>query len=127
MIDLKDDILHALENNTDLTAKLDFYSGYPAIFQNKAESNQDFNSYIIYQLINNTDSNYADNKALREYIHFQVSAFTKGATTGMGEEIVKSMESLGFYRVYIGETHESDTGYDHVSTRWKTKKMKVGN
>lgn len=124
MIDLKDDILHALENNTDLTAKLDFYSGYPAIFQNKAEPNQDFDTYIIYQLINNTDSDYADNKALREYIHFQVSVFTKGATTSLGEEIVKSMELLGFYRVYIGEIYESDTGYTHISTRWKIKKFK---
>lgn len=124
MIDLKDDILHGLENNTNLTAKLDFYKGYPAIFQNKAEPNQDFNTYIIYQLINNTDSDYSDNKALREYIHFQVSVFTKGATTSLGEEIVKSMELLGFYRVYIGETYESDTGYTHISTRWKIKILK---
>ena len=127
MINLKDDILNALELNTTLTAQLDTYYGYPAIFNLKAEPNQDFNTYIIYQLINNTDINYAENRATREYIHYQVSVFTKQAsTTSLGEEVKNSMQSLGFYRVYIGETYENDTGYTHVSSRWKTKLRKEG-
>ncbi|MBT2215836.1 hypothetical protein KK120_08740 [Virgibacillus dakarensis] len=127
MINLKDDILQALENNTKLTKQLDFYKGYPAIFPNKAPSNQDFDTYIIYQLINNTDTFYADNKPLREYIHYQVSIFTKqGSTTSLGEEVTKSMEGLGFFRTYFGETYEYDTGYTHVSTRWKIKLRKGG-
>lgn len=127
MINLKDDILSTLELNTNLTAQLDAYYGYPAIFHLKAEPNQDFETYVIYQRINNTDIDYADNKALREYIHYQVSVFTKqGSTTNLGEEVKNSMQSLGFYRVYIGETYENDTGYTHVSTRWKTKLRKVG-
>ncbi|MDC3412527.1 hypothetical protein [Terrihalobacillus insolitus] len=127
MINVKDDILNALENNTNLTAQLDLYYGYPAIFLNKAEPNQDFNTYVIYQLINNTDINYAENRALREYIQYQVSVFTKtGSTTSLGEEVKNSMQSLGFFRTYIGEIYEADTGYTHVSTRWKIKKMKEG-
>ena len=127
MINLKDDILNALEINTNLTAQLDFYFGYPAIFNLKAEPNQDFNTYIIYQLINNTDINYAENRATREYIHYQVSIFTKkGSTTSLGEEVKNSMQSLGFFRTHIGEMYETDTGYTHISTRWKTKLRKVG-
>lgn len=127
MINLKDNILNALELNTNLTAQLDLYKGYPAIFPNKAPSNQDFGTYAIYQLINNTDVDYADNKAIREYIHYQVSVFTKqGSTTSLGEEVKNSMQLLGFYRTYIGEIYESDTGYTHVSTRWKTKLRKTG-
>lgn len=126
MINLKDDILIALEQNTTLTAKLDQFNGYPAIFLNHAPSNETFNHYIIFQLINNVDIDYADNQALREYIHYQVSVFTKeGPLTLLGEEVTKTMESLGFFRTYIGETYESDTGYTHISTRWKTKKRKV--
>ncbi|GGJ48467.1 hypothetical protein [Virgibacillus salexigens] len=125
MINLKDDILNALESNPDLTSNLDIYKGYPAIFPNKAPANQDFNTYIIYQLINNVDIDYADNEALREYIQFQVSVFTKqGSTTLLGDEINSSMKSLGFFRSYIGEMYESDTGYTHISSRWKTKVRK---
>lgn len=128
MINLKDDILQTLENNTTLTAQLDFYRGYPAIFPNMAPANQDFSTYVIYQLINNTDTDYADNKPLREYIHYQVSVFTKqGSTTSLGNEVVKSMESLGFFRTYLGEVYESDTGYTHISSRWKIKLRKEGN
>lgn len=128
MINLKDDILQELENNATLTAELDEYNGYPAVFPNKAPSNQDFNTYVIYQLINNVDIDYADNTAIREYIHYQVSVFTKqGSTTLLGDEINTSMERLGFYRTYIGETYEYDTGYTHISTRWKTKKRKGNN
>ena len=127
MINLKDDILNALEINTNLTARLDFYEGYPAIFDLKAPSNQDFDTYIIYQLINNTDEFYADNKALAERLQYQVSVFTKkGSTTILGEEVKNSMQSLGFFRTHIGETYETDTGYTHISSRWKTKLRKVG-
>ena len=122
MINLKDDILNALEQNAELTPLLDTYNGYPAIFSLKAPANQDFDTYIIFQLINNVDQDYADNKPLREYIHYQVSVFTKGTnTTKLGEEVVNSMESLGFLRTYIGETYETDTGYTQISTRWKIK------
>lgn len=124
MINLKDDILQSLESNTALTVS--DYNGYPAIFPNKAPANQDFETYIIYQLINNVDIDYADNKPLREYIHYQVSVFTKGSTTSLGEEVKNSMQSLGFFRTYIGEMYESDTGYTHISTRWKTKLRKEG-
>jgi hypothetical protein len=128
MINLKSDILQALETNTALTKFLDLYEGYPAIFPNKAPANQNFNAYIIYQLINNTDIDYADNKPLREYIHYQVSVFTReSSTTSIGNEVVKSMESLGFFRTYFGEIYESDTGYTHISTRWKIKLRKEGN
>jgi hypothetical protein len=127
LINLKDDILLVLERNTHLTAQLDFYEGYPAIFPNKTPSNQDFSTYVIFQLINNTDIDYADNKPLREYIHYQVSIFTKqGSTTSLGKEVAKSMESFGFYRTYFGEVYESDTGYTHISSRWKIKLRKEG-
>ncbi|MBP1950296.1 hypothetical protein [Virgibacillus litoralis] len=127
MINLKDDILNALELNTTLTGQLDTFYGYPAIFDLKAEPNQDFDTYVIYQLINNTDTFYADNKAKKEYIHYQISVFTKtGSTTSLGNEVTKTMESLGFYRTYIGETYETDTGYTHVSSRWKIKMRKEG-
>lgn len=125
MINLKSAILNALEQNNELSSLLDKYNGYPAIFPNKAPSNQDFNTYIIYQLINNVDIDYAENKPRREYIHYQISIFTKSAnTTKLGEEVVKSMESLGFFRTYIGEIYETETGYTHISTRWKTKVRK---
>lgn len=125
MINLKDDILQALENNTTLTGQLDFYKGYPAIFPNKSPANQDFDTYVIYQLINNVDIDYADNRPLREYIQYQVSVFTKqGSTTSIGEEVKNSMQSLGFFRTYFGEVYESDTGYTHISTRWKIKLRK---
>jgi len=125
MINLKDDILQVLENNTELAAQLSFYKGYPAIFPNKPPANQDFDTYVIYQLINNVDIDYADNKPLREYIQYQVSVFTKqGSTTLLGEEIDNSMKQLGFFRTYIGEMYESDTGYTHISTRWKIKLRK---
>jgi|SRR5699024_7389881 len=126
MINLKPTILHALEET--LGDKVDSYSGYPSIFPNKAPSNQDFNTYAIYQLINNVDIDYADNKPLRESIHYQVSVFTKnGSVVEIGEGIIKAMESIGFFRVYIGEIYESDTGYTHISTRWKIKLRKEGN
>lgn len=126
MINLKDDILAELEANVELVNQLDSYETYPAIFDKKAPANQDFDTYVIYQLINNTDTFYADNKAKKEYIHYQISVFTKtGSTTSLGDQVVKSMEELGFIRVYIGETHETDTGYDHISTRWKIKVNKL--
>lgn len=128
MINLKDDILFALENNPNLAVNLDVYKDYPAVFPNKAPANQDFNTYIVYQLINNVDIDYADNKAIREYIHYQISVFTKqGSTTSLGEEVKNSMQSLGFFRTYFGEMYESDTGYTHISTRWKIKLRKEGN
>jgi hypothetical protein len=127
MINLKDDILNALETNTNLASLLDTYNGYPAIFPNKAPRNQDFNTYVIFQLINNVNIDYGDNKPLREYIHYQVSVFTKtGSTTSLGNEVVTSMEGLGFFRTYFGEVYESDTGYTHISTRWKIKLRKEG-
>ncbi|MCG1029311.1 hypothetical protein J5S49_13520 [Virgibacillus halodenitrificans] len=125
MINLKDDILNSLESNTNLTNQLDQFNGLPAVFPNRAPANQNFDTYAIYQLINNVDIDYADNKPLREYIHYQVSIFTKqGSTTSLGEEVKNSMQSLGFFRTYIGEMFESDTGYTHISTRWKIKLRK---
>ncbi|MUV39477.1 hypothetical protein JNUCC1_03355 [Lentibacillus sp. JNUCC-1] len=127
MINMKSIILSALENNASLVSVIDSYNGYPAIFPNKSPTNQDFDNYVTYQLINNVNVDYGDNKAIREYIHFQVSGFVRNAsTTTIGQEISNSMESIGFYRTYIGEIYESDTGYTHVSTRWKTK-IRKGN
>ncbi|WP_163526615.1 hypothetical protein [Halobacillus ihumii] len=125
MINMRDDILLALEQNENLAAQLDEYRGYAAIFGVKAPANQDFDTYLIYSILNQTDTHYGDNNPLAENIQVHISIFTKtGSTSSLSEQTIQTMKGLGFSCTYNSEMADEGQVYIHIPMRFQTKKTK---
>lgn len=125
MINMRDDILAALQQNSTLANQLDTYKTLPATFSVKAPPNQDFDTYLIYYIINQTDAHYADNQALAENIRVQISIFTKtGSTSLLSDAAIQTMKELGFICTYNAEIADEDNVYIHLPMRFQTKKTK---
>ena len=121
MINVKPEVLAALEGNTDLLALL----GGPYIYQLKAP--EGLNKYITLFELTNFDSAWADGTAFMAEVHLQVDVWVKAASTSpIAAEVDKIMKSLGFKRTSSADLYEDDTGIYHKALRYVTEREVEG-
>lgn len=117
MINLKPEVIAALEANTDL---IDLLGGYN-IFQLKAPEGLD--KYITLFELSNFDSAWADGTAYTSEIHLQVDVWVKGASTSaIAVEVDKTMKTLDFKRTNSTDVYENDTSIFHKAMRYATER-----
>lgn len=117
MINVKPEVLSALEGNTDLIVLL----GGSNIYQLKAPEGLD--KYITLFELTNFDSAWADGTAITAEIHLQVDVWVKGASTSaIAAEVDKTMKALGFKRTGSADLYEDDTRIYHKALRYVTER-----
>lgn len=117
MINVKPEVLTALEGNTSLVALL----GGPYIYQLKAPEGLD--KYITLFELTNFDSAWADDTALLAEVHLQVDVWVKEASTSaIAAEVDKTMKVLGFKRTGSADLYEDDTKIFHKALRYVTER-----
>jgi hypothetical protein len=117
MINVKPEVLAALEENTDLLALL----GGPHIYQLKAP--ESLNKYITLFELTNFDSAWADGTAFMAEVHLQVDVWVKGdSTSPIAAEVDKTMKTLGFKRTGSADLYEDDTEIYHKALRYVTER-----
>ncbi len=117
MINIKPEVLAALESNAALLALL----GGPQIYQLKAP--EGLNKYITLFELTNFDSAWADGTAFMAEVHLQVGVWVKGASTSaIAAEVDKTMKALGFKRTGSADLYEDDTGIYHKTLRYVTER-----
>ena len=121
MINVKPEVLAALEENTDLLALL----GGPHIYQLKAPEGLD--KYITLFELTNFDSAWADGTAFVAEVHLQVDVWVKAASTSpIAAEVDKTMKALGFKRTGSADLYEDDTKIFHKALRYVTEREVEG-
>lgn len=116
MINIKPEVLAALEANTDL---VDLLEG-PNIYQLKAP--EGLEKYITLFELTNFDSAWADGAAITSEVHLQVDVWVKGASTSaIAAEVDKTMKLLEFKRTSSTDLYENDTGIYHKALRYVTE------
>ena len=121
MINVKPEVLAALEGNTDLLALL----GGAHIYQLKAPEGLD--KYITLFELTNFDSAWADNTAFMAEVHVQVDVWVKAASTSpIAAEVDKTMKYLGFKRTGSTDLYEDDTKIFHKALRYVTEREVEG-
>jgi len=117
MINVKPEVLTALEGNSDLNTLL----GGPYIYQLKAPEGLD--KYITLFELTNFDSAWADDTALLAEVHLQVDVWVKEASTSaIAAEVDKTMKVLGFKRTGSADLYEEDTKIFHKALRYVTER-----
>jgi len=117
MINVKPEVLTALEGNADLLALL----GGPHIYQLKAP--EGLSKYITLFELTNFDSAWADGTAFTAEIHLQMDVWVKGASTSpIAAEVDKTMKALGFKRTGSADLYEDDTKIFHKALRYVTER-----
>jgi len=117
MINVKPEVLTALEGNEDLAALL----GGPNIYQLKAP--EGLEKYITLFELTNFDSAWADGAAITSEVHLQVDVWVKEASTSaIAAEVDKTMKSLGFKRTGSADLYEEDTKIFHKALRYVTER-----
>lgn len=124
MINLRDDILNALKQNTSLVELLGTYKGLPAIFNLNSPDDEIYPRITFFEL-NNVDQDYADNQPINSLIRFQIDIWSKGNPINLANEINKTMESLGFVRTFTTDLYESDLKVYHKPIRFKIYKEAI--
>jgi len=117
MINIKPEVLTALEENADLLALL----GGSHIYQLKAP--EGLNKYITLFELTNFDSTWADGTAITSEVHLQLDVWVKGASTSpIAAQADKTMKSLGFKRTGSADLYEDDTKIYHKALRYVTER-----
>lgn len=117
MINVKPEVLAALEGNAELVGLL----GGPNIYQLKAP--EGLEKYITLFELTNFDSAWADGAAITAEVHLQVDIWVKGASTSaIAAEVDKIMKTLEFKRTSGADFYENDTGIYHKALRYVTER-----
>lgn len=78
---------------------------------------------IVYQEINNSDSDYADNEATSAVVAFQISVFCDEQTiskmTKVAKEVDKTLKSIGYKRYDSVDLYEKDSGRSQKAMRYR--------
>lgn len=117
MINIKSEIVKALESNQELISLL----GGKRIYQLKAPNSEEFPRVTYFEL-NNFDNDYADDTAISSDISYQFSIWTKNAAqlAPIGMQIDLTMKSLNFKRTSSIDMYEDDVGVFHRAMRFYT-------
>jgi len=119
MINLKPEVLSALENNQELIGLL----GGPRIYYLKAPDAMEFPRITFFEMTN-FDDLYADDDALSSEIHFQIDIWSKdGNMTAIAQEVDKTMKQIGFRRTSSIDLYEDDTEVYHKALRYETNRI----
>ena len=80
---------------------------------------------IIYQELDNNDSDFLDNKPTGSFVRFQVSIYCNheniGRQTTIAKEVDRLMKSIGYVRYDSIDLYEEDTGLFHKPMRYSKK------
>jgi hypothetical protein len=117
MINVKPEILKALENNPALVALL----GGKRIYQIKAPDPEEFPRITFFELTN-FDRDFADDTAISSEIHVQIDIWSKESTSPIALEVDKTMKSMGYQRNSSHDFYEDDTQVFHKAMRYSTIK-----
>lgn len=102
MINIKPDILSALQNDSVLFSLL----GNTAIYQLKAPSAREFPRITFYEY-SNIGTLYADDVETESEISIQIDVFCmNGATTAIAIAVDRIMKSNGFFRISSNDLYE---------------------
>ena len=102
MINIKPDILSALQNDSGLFSLL----GNTAIYQLKAPSAREFPRITFYEY-SNIGLLYADDTETESEISVQIDVFCmNGATTAISIAVDRIMKSIGFFRISSNDLYE---------------------
>ncbi|AZF88354.1 structural protein [Bacillus phage AP631] len=113
MINLRPDILQALENDQELVSLL----GGKRIYYRKAKKAEEFPRITYFELDNRPDG-FADNEESESEITFQIDIWSKGSTTAIQKKVNEIMKSIGFSRYAVADLYEDDTQIFHYAMRF---------
>lgn len=117
MINVKPEVLQALESNQALVSLL----GGPRIYQQVALNPDEFPRITFFELTN-FGSRYADDTEVESEIHIQIDIWSKGSTSAIATEVDRTMKSIGFQRTSSVDLYESDTKIFHKALRYSTNR-----
>ncbi|ABA42701.1 MULTISPECIES: tail completion protein gp17 [Bacillus cereus group] len=113
MINLRPDILQALENDQELVSLL----GGKRIYYRKAKKAEEFPRITYFELDNRPDG-FADNQEIESEILFQVDVWAKSSTTAIHQKVNEIMKRIGFSRYAVADLYEEDTQIFHYAMRF---------
>ncbi|PHG55644.1 tail completion protein gp17, partial [Bacillus toyonensis] len=82
MINLRPEIVQALENNQELVSLL----GGKRVYYRKAKHAEEFPRITFFEL-NNRPDGFADNEESESEITFQIDIWSKGSTTAIHQKV----------------------------------------
>jgi len=113
MIDLKPTVLQALEGNAALVSLL----GGKRIYQLAAPNAEEYPRITFFEMTN-FDSDFADDDPTTSMVSFQIDVWSKGSTTAIGQEVDRTMKSIGFRRTSSADLYEEDVKVYHKGMRF---------
>ncbi|EOO39045.1 hypothetical protein IIU_00863 [Bacillus cereus VD133] len=113
MMNLRPEIVQALENNQELISLL----GGKRVYYRKAKSAEEFPRITFFELDNRPDS-FADNEESESEITFQIDIWSKSSTTAIHQKVNEIMKSIGFSRYAVADLYEDDTQIFHYAMRF---------
>ncbi|MBW3490574.1 DUF3168 domain-containing protein [Bacillus sp. FDAARGOS_1420] len=113
MINLRPEILQALENNQELVSLL----GGKRVYYRKAKHAEEFPRITFFEL-DNRPSGFADNEEGESEITFQIDIWSKVSTTAIHQKVNAIMKSIGFSRYAVADLYEEDTQIFHYAMRF---------
>jgi uridylate kinase len=121
MINVKTEVLQALESNQVLISLLENES---RIYQHTVPED-DATKYprITFFEMENMDNNFADDTAISSDIYLQIDVWSKGSTTKIAQEVDKTLKQLQFSRTSATDLYENDTAIFHKAMRYRTIKF----
>jgi hypothetical protein len=117
MINIKPEVLQALESNQALVSLL----GGPRIYQQVAPNPDEFPRITFFEMAN-FDTTFADDQAIESEIHIQIDIWSKDSTSAIAQEVDRTMKSIGFKREASADLYEDDTKIFHKAMRYSTNR-----
>lgn len=115
MMNLRPEIVQALENNQEFVSLL----GGKRVYYRKAKNAEEFPRITFFELDNRPDG-FADNdeSESESEITFQIDIWSKGSTTVIHQKVNEIMKSIGFSRYAVADLYEEDTRIFHYAMRF---------
>ena len=113
MINLRPEIVRALENNQELVSLL----AGRRVYYRKAKNAEEFPRITFFELDNRPDG-FADNDESESEITFQIDIWSKSSTTTIHQKVNEIMKSIGFSRYAVADLYEDDTQIFHYAMRF---------
>lgn len=118
---IKEQIRSALLGNTNLVNLLgqDRFGNIP-IYQLAAVDDSKFPRITFFE-VDNSDTEFADDKPYGSQVIPQIDIWSKGSTSAIAGEVDKTMKELGYTRSSAPDFYEADTKIYHKSIRYRNK------
>ncbi|PGC80334.1 tail completion protein gp17 [Bacillus toyonensis] len=113
MINVRPEIVQALENNQELVSLL----GGNRVYYRKGKHAEEFPRITFFELDNRPEG-FADNEEIESEITVQIDIWSKGSTTVIHQKVNEVMKSMGFSRYAVADLYEEDTQIFHYAMRF---------